>query len=42
VKSHPSHPDAAMLAAAVEAGKRRYLEFEREYLGWAIFVCRVA
>jgi SAM-dependent methyltransferase len=42
VKSHPAHPDAAMLAGAVEAGKRRYLELEREYLGWAIFVCRVA
>jgi DNA-binding Lrp family transcriptional regulator len=42
VKSHPAHPDAAMLAGAVEAGKRRYLELEREYLGWAIFVCRIA
>lgn len=36
---NPGHPDAGKLIAP-DAAQRRYLEIERRYIGWAIFVAR--
>lgn len=37
---HADDPDADEVRAWHERGKRTYLRFERDVLGWAIFVCR--
>lgn len=38
---HPDDPDAEALRAFNDKGKRAYLEYDRRYLGWGVFVLRV-
>lgn len=37
---NPTHPDRDALIERSKQARRNYLEFERDYLGWAIFICR--
>ncbi len=37
---HPDDPDAEALRAFNDKGKRAYLEYDRHYLGWGVFVLR--
>jgi hypothetical protein len=37
---HPDDPEAAEVRARRDAGRREYLEYERQYLGWGVFVIR--
>jgi SAM-dependent methyltransferase len=39
-QSNPTHPDRDALIERSQHLRQNYLEFEREYLGWAIFICR--
>jgi ubiquinone/menaquinone biosynthesis C-methylase UbiE len=41
IRDNPDHPDAPAVRAFYEQSRRAYLEFERQYLGWGIFVLRV-
>ena len=38
---NPTHPDRAEVLQKVQEGKQKYLNWEREHLGWAIMVGRV-
>jgi cyclopropane fatty-acyl-phospholipid synthase-like methyltransferase len=38
LNTHPAHEDAEGLRAWLNANRRRYLRYEREYIGWGIFV----
>lgn len=40
VHDHPEDPDAQHFAELSERFRERYLRWERDLLGWAIFVCR--
>jgi SAM-dependent methyltransferase len=42
VKDHPDHPDAPGLTAWNKENQRSYLEYQRAYLGWGVFVIKVA
>ena len=37
-QEHPDHPDRAELLERVRGGRERYLRWEREHLGWAVWV----
>ncbi len=37
---HPDDPDVEALRAFNDKGKRAYLEYDRRYLGWGVFVLR--
>lgn len=41
LRANPYDPDAEALRAWIAADKRRYLDYERAYLGWGIFVTRM-
>ena len=41
LRANPQDPDAAELRAWNAHHKRSYLEYQREYLGWGIFVARM-
>jgi hypothetical protein len=41
-RANPVHLERRAVLERNERAKRQYLEFEREFLGWAIFVCRLA
>jgi hypothetical protein len=38
-QSNPTHPDRDALIEQSKRHRQNYLGFEREYLGWAIFIC---
>ncbi len=40
LRAHPDDPDADELRAWGAHGQRAYLEYERAYLGWGVFVLR--
>ncbi|MFC5847103.1 SAM-dependent methyltransferase [Deinococcus petrolearius] len=40
-EANPEDPDRAEVLWLVAEGQARYLRFEREHLGWAVFVARV-
>jgi SAM-dependent methyltransferase len=40
LEQNPEHPQAEEFRARGAAGRDRYLRWERETMGWAIFVCR--
>jgi precorrin-6B methylase 2 len=40
LRQHPDDPDASAIRARVDAQRERYLRWERDLLGWAIFVSR--
>lgn len=41
LQSHPEHPDASALREWIKQGQRNHLEYQRQYLGWGVFVLRV-
>lgn len=41
-EANPDHPDRAELLTAVAEARNNYLQWERRYLGWGIFVARQA
>ena len=41
LRANPDDPDAEALRDWIAGDKRRYLEFERDSLGWGIFVTRL-
>jgi SAM-dependent methyltransferase len=40
LRANPDHPDAPAMRRFLETGRRSYLEYNRRYLGWGVFVCR--
>jgi cyclopropane fatty-acyl-phospholipid synthase-like methyltransferase len=42
LREHPDHPEAEAFRLRTEREKHDYLRRDRDSLGWAIFVCRVA
>ena len=40
LRANPDHPDASGMRAFLENGRRSYLEYNRQYLGWGVFVGR--
>ena len=41
VQQHPDHPDVAEFVRQVEGFKHDHLNYDRDALGWALFVSRV-
>jgi hypothetical protein len=41
LRDHADDPDAEALRAWNAGNKRLYLEYQREYLGWGVFVTRM-
>lgn len=39
-EANPSHPERAELLAGIAAGRDRYLGWERDHVGWAVWVAR--
>lgn len=39
--AHPDDPDAAAMRGFLDRTRRSYLEFNRDYLGWGVFVLRL-
>ena len=39
--ANPTSPDAATMRAYLDHGRRTHLQYQRRYLGWGVFVCRV-
>jgi SAM-dependent methyltransferase len=39
--ANPDHPDAPALREIFESWRRKHLAYQRRYLGWGVFVCRV-
>ncbi|GAB4441873.1 MAG: class I SAM-dependent methyltransferase [Chloroflexi bacterium OHK40] len=42
LRAHPEDPDAGAIRALHERSRREYLAYTRRYLGWGVFVCRLA
>jgi hypothetical protein len=42
LRAHPDDPDAEELSTWSSGGRRSYLRYGRHYLGWGVFVLRVA
>lgn len=40
LEANPTHPDAAALREWLEGNQMRYLEIERDYFGWGVFILR--
>ena len=41
LRDNPGDPDAADMRTARDKSRREYLEYERRYLGWGVFIARV-
>jgi SAM-dependent methyltransferase len=42
LRGNPNSPDAPAMRRYLETSRRTHLRYQRRYLGWGIFVCRVA
>ncbi|MDG6109305.1 methyltransferase domain-containing protein [Dactylosporangium aurantiacum] len=40
LREHPSHPDAGTMRGYLDESRRTHLRYQREFLGWGVFVCR--
>jgi SAM-dependent methyltransferase len=42
LRANPAHPDAAAMRRYLTDSRRAHLTYQRELLGWGVFVCRTA
>jgi SAM-dependent methyltransferase len=42
LREHPTGPDADVMRRYLDDCRRSHLEYQREFLGWGVFVCRTA
>ncbi len=42
LREHPADPDAPAMRRYLDHARRSHLEYQREFLGWGVFVCRDA
>jgi SAM-dependent methyltransferase len=42
LRDNPDHPDHAAMQEFLESGRRSYLEYGRQQLGWGVFVLRLS
>jgi hypothetical protein len=42
LRANPESPDGPAMREYLEVSRRTHLRYQRKYLGWGIFVCRVA
>ncbi|MFB9412724.1 SAM-dependent methyltransferase [Dactylosporangium matsuzakiense] len=42
LRAHPESPDAPAMREYLRAARRTHLQYQRRYLGWGVFVCRVS
>jgi SAM-dependent methyltransferase len=41
LREHPESPDAPAMREYLDTSRRTHLRYQRRYLGWGVFVCRV-
>ena len=42
LREHPADPDADVMRRYLDVARPTHLEYQREFLGWGVFVCRDA